>query len=169
MKNISVMFRSLITWGDDCITLEKELIFINAFLDVQKYNMNNKVDINLDIDEKAKKCIIPKMTVQVFVENAFVHGLESIYENRCFSLSARVCGERLTIKISDNGEGMPAEITNALNSGDKDGIKEALHGIGIKNVLARLSLYFDSDFKIFLSSVPFESTEITLILPVKTN
>lgn len=169
MKNISVMFRSLIKWGNDLITVEKELIFINAFLDAQKYNLNNKVDICLDIDEKAQKCIIPKMTVQVFVENAFVHGLDSIYENRRFSLSARVCGDELVIKVSDNGEGMPAEVVNALNRGDRKNINEATHGIGIKNVLARLSLYFDSKFEISVSSIPFEKTEITLKLPVKMN
>ena len=64
---------------------------------------------------------------------------------------------------------MPAEVVNALNRGDRKDINEATHGIGIKNVLARLSLYFDSNFEISVSSIPFEKTEITLKLPVKMN
>lgn len=169
MKNISLMFRNLIKWGDDLITLDKEMMFVNAFLYAQRYNMDNEVEINLDIDEDARNCVIPKMTVQVFVENAFVHGLDSICDNRKFFLSAKLENEMLVIKIGDNGEGMSYELTQAMCLRDDEKLKKASHGIGIKNVISRLNLYFDNEYKIFVTSEPYESTEITMVLPIKRN
>lgn len=167
MKNISLMFRNLIKWGDDLITLDKEMLFVNAFLYAQRYNMDNEVEINFDIDEDAKNCVIPKMTVQVFVENAFVHGLESICDNREFFLSAKLENERFVIKVSDNGEGMSYDLVKAICQKDEEKIKQASHGIGIKNVISRLNLYFNEEYKISVTSEPYVKTEITVILPVK--
>lgn len=167
MKNISLMFRNLIKWGDDLITLDKEMLFVNAFLFAQRYNMDNEVEINIDIDEAARECVIPKMTVQVFVENAFVHGLDSICDNRKFFLSAKLENERLIIKVSDNGEGMRYDFTKAICQKDEEKIKQPSHGIGIKNVISRLNLYFNEEYEIFVTSEPYKKTEITVILPVK--
>lgn len=169
MKDISLMFRNLIKWGEDLITFEKELIFINAYLNAQRYNMDDEAEIRLDIDDETKNCIIPKMSVHVFVENAFVHGLDSIYDNRKFLLSASIKNDKLIIKISDNGEGISQEIIESICEKDTGKLKEASNGIGLENVISRLNLYFDDDYNISVVSIPYEKTEIVLELPVRQN
>lgn len=169
MKNISLMFRSLIKWGNDLITLDEELMFVNAFLSAQRYNMDDEVEIELDIDDEVKACLIPKMAVQVFVENAFVHGLESIYDKRKFSLSAKTENNMLVIRISDNGEGITDELITTICQKDVKKLKEVSMGIGIKNVISRCNLYFDKEYEILITSEPYENTEITMILPIKKN
>lgn len=169
MKDISLMFRNLIKWGEDLITFEKELIFINAYLNAQRYNMDDEAEIRIDIDDETKNCIIPKMSVHVFVENAFVHGLDSIYDNRKFLLSASIKNDKLIIKILDNGEGISQEIIESICKKDTGKLKEASNGIGLENVISRLNLYFDDDYKISVVSIPYEKTEIILELPVRQN
>ena len=124
------------------------------------------MSISISVDEAAKQCYIPKMSVQIFVENAFIHGLESISNNKKFSLDAHVTGDNLIIEICDNGEGFEEELIDAINSGSIEDYTK-IEGVGIKNVITRLKLYFDNEFTICVSSVPYEKTQIRLTLPVK--
>lgn len=166
LKEISKMFRHLISWKEDMITLEEEMVFVNAFIYVQSYSMDDEVSVNISVDEEAKGCYIPKMSVQIFVENAFLHGLESISENKRFSLDAHILGDNLCIEICDNGEGFDEGLVNAINSGSIEDYPKNT-GVGIKNVITRLRLYFDNEFTIRVSSEAYEKTKIKLTLPIK--
>lgn len=166
LKEISKMFRRLISWKEDMIKFDEEMIFVNAFIYVQSYSMDDEVSISINIDEDAKQCYIPKMSVHIFVENAFLHGLESISTNKQFSLDAHISGDNLIIEICDNGIGFDKELADAINSGNIENYTK-ITGVGIKNVFTRLKLYFDNDFTIHVSSVPYEKTKITITLPIK--
>lgn len=166
LKEISKMFRHLISWEEDMIRLEEEMIFVNAFIGVQSYSMDDEVEISISIDEETKRCYIPKMSVQVFVENAFLHGLESISSDKKFSLNAYLSENNLCIEICDNGQGFDEEFADAINSGKID-VYLKNKGVGIKNVITRLRLYFNDEFGIHVLSIPYKKTQIKLTLPVK--
>lgn len=164
IKNISVMLRRQISWKKDIITFEEELVFIHAFAGLYKCSLDNEIMIEFLVDGDTKKYVVPKMAVQVFVENAFRHGLDNLEKNRRFSLSAHAKDGRLIIKVSDNGKGIDSSIVNAVNGRDIERIRE-MSGNGIANVLSRMKLYFDDDFEVTMQSVPYEKTEITINLP----
>lgn len=166
LKEISKMFRHLISWEEDMIRLEEEMIFVNAFIGVQSYSMDDEVEISISIAEETKQCYIPKMSVQVFVENAFLHGLESISSDKKFSLNAYLSEKNLCIEICDNGQGFDEEFADAINSGKID-VYLKNKGVGIKNVITRLRLYFNDEFGIHVLSIPYKKTQIKLTLPVK--
>lgn len=166
MKSISVMFRRLINSRDDMITLKDELAYVSAYLNVSNYSMDDEVEIKLDIDEKALLCKIPKMTIQVFVENAFNHGLENIDDGRRFALSVKEENKRLAVCVTDNGIGMDEETVTLLNEGRMEQRQDG-SGVGIMNVLKRLKLYFDNDFEFQISSVPQRETKVTIVIPAK--
>lgn len=166
LKEISKMFRHLISWEEDMIRLEEEMIFVNAFIGVQSYSMDDEVEISISIAEETKQCYIPKMSVQVFVENAFLHGLESISSDKKFSLNAYLSENNLCIEICDNGQGFDEEFADAINSGKID-VYLKNKGVGIKNVITRLRLYFNDEFGIHVLSIPYKKTQIKLTLPVK--
>lgn len=165
MKRLSIIFRTLITWGNDMITMEKEMSFINAFLYLQEYNCPD-VDMEIYIDDDAKKVKIPKMAIQVFAENAFVHGLDSVCGKKTFSLRATVKDKKMTVTVEDNGKGFPKEIADGINNKDISKIAEASHGIGIRNVMERLKLYFDDKYEIRTESIPFEKNLVEIVIPV---
>ena len=166
MKSISTMFRRLVHSGDDIILLNDELKYVFAYLNVCNYSMDNEINISLDIDEAALECKIPKMTIQVFVENAFIHGLENISENRKFFLKVKKLEYSLYICITDNGTGINAETIKAINEKRFKKNKNG-RGVGIMNVLKRLSLYYGDDFKFSASSIPFKETKIEIEIPIK--
>ena len=166
LKEISKMFYHLISWEEDMIKLEEEMIFVNAFIGVQSYSMDDEVKISISIADEANSCYIPKMSVQVFVENAFLHGLESVSGDKEFSLDAYISENNLIIEICDNGQGFSKEFADAINSGEIESYAKN-KGVGIKNVITRLGLYFNDEFCVNVSSIPYEQTKIKLTLPVK--
>lgn len=166
LKEISKMFRHLISWEEDMIRLEEEMVFVNAFIGVQSYSMDDEVKIRISVSEEAKQCYIPKMSVQIFVENAFLHGLESISADKEFSLDAYLSENNLFIEICDNGQGFDKEFEDAINSGKIEAYLKN-KGVGIKNVITRLRLYFNDEFTIHVLSVPYKETKIKLTLPIK--
>ena len=167
MKNMSRMFRRLITWGDDLISIKDELCFVNAYIEVQKYSDDNDVCIRTNIDDAALDAMLPKMTIQVLVENAFTHGAESIISGAKIELSIEEINDRVVISVADNGRGMTKQLVDAINRGNAENIKTKR--IGLKNIISRLRLYFGSDYSLRASSVERERTEVIIEIPYKTN
>ncbi len=167
MKNMSRMFRRLITWGDDLISIKDELCFVNAYIEVQKYSADNDVCIRTNIDDAALDAMLPKMTIQVLVENAFTHGAESIISGAKIELSIEEINDRVVISVADNGRGMTKQLVDAINRGNAENIKTKR--IGLKNIISRLRLYFGSDYSLRASSVERERTEVIIEIPYKTN
>lgn len=167
MKNMSRMFRRLITWGDDLIPIKDELCFVNAYIEVQKYSADNDVNIDIKVDDAALGAMLPKMTIQVLVENAFTHGAESIMSGAKIELGIEKINDRVVISVADNGRGMTKQLVDAINSGKSENIKTKR--IGLKNIISRLRLYFGSDYSLCASSVERERTEVIIEIPYKTN
>lgn len=165
IRNMAILFRKLISWKQDIITFEEEMSFVDAFIQVSRFNMDNKVSIKTEIDDKIRKCYLPKMTAQIFVENAFRHGLENILSKREFYMEAKYEDDKLVIRVRDNGVGIDKDFVDVINSGNIENIKEK-GGIGIANVFSRLKLCFD-DFSVKVESIPLEKTEFTIKLPIK--
>ena len=148
------------------MTLDEEMKFVDAFLKIQPYSIDDeKMDISVSVSDDARRCLLPKMSVQVFVENAFLHGLENISDNRCFSLDAHIEDEKLVITVCDNGCGIDEETLAKIRNGEP--IESKKGGMGIKNVLSRLKYYFEDDYTFRITSVPYTETKIKLILPIK--
>jgi len=171
IKYISNMFRRIITWGDDIITVQNELEFVNFYLEVQKYRFDDEVTIDLSVDESVLLYKIPKMTVQVFVENAFVHGLSDIVGQKIFRLSITKDDNRIKFVIIDNGVGMDKktinEILESINSNEDKTYTSKK--IGIHNVMKRIKLYYGEDYDFEITSIPNQMTKVTLSLGTADN
>ena len=77
---MSAIFRWLIDWKDDLITVKDEMIFVNSYIRLQKYYYSDDVEVTMDIDKEAEDALLPKITLQVILENAFVHGVDKSIE-----------------------------------------------------------------------------------------
>lgn len=159
------LFRKLIMWDEDLIPVTEEMEFIKEFLEIQRYRFDNDLLFEINIDERAKNCRLPKMVLQTLVENACVHGLEGAGERGVVTITIKLEGEKLYCAIEDNGAGVhPEKLQRILevskcpsgNSGS----------IGIRNVVRRLRLYYGDNYTFNMSSELGENTKVELILPV---
>ncbi len=122
----------------DHISLDKEVKYIDAFIDFQQMSMENKSNVIFEKDIKNYEFKIPPMILQPLVENSFKHsrlvndpkGFVHFYlfqENDSLLFIARNSIKGMSVSIVD---------TN----------KKTHSGIGIENVRKRLDLYYDGNY-----------------------
>ena len=126
--------------GSEYILLEEELELIERYLDIQEVRFGDRFVCEIDVDERFRLCIVPKLILQPLVENAIIHGVADSDEG-FIKLWAEADGGDLLLKVSDNGSGIPEDVLRCLNS------HETIPGghLGLNNVdrIMRLS-YGDS-------------------------
>jgi|GEM_PF-1221667 len=99
ISNTSAIVRSL---GD-------ELEFVKNYLIIQKYRFGDKLTYEVAVEDNIDfSQFVPKMCIQVFVENAIKHGLENMKANGRISVSLKYEQNNLLAEITDNGIGRRA-------------------------------------------------------------
>jgi len=168
IKSLSKTFRQLLHWSNDLLPIEEEISFIDDFLKIQKYRFGDKFNYNIKLDDSTKALNIPKMTIQPFIENACVHGIEKSKYPGVLDINIESDDKFIYIQINDNGKGMDKVF---LDNFLKDIQDEEYKGksIGIRNVYARLKLFYKDEFTLAMESALSEGTRVLLKIPIKTN
>ncbi|MBN2619254.1 MAG: histidine kinase [Spirochaetales bacterium] len=162
IKHLSRSFRTSINWSSTIIDLEQELEIVKDFLIVQKYRFGDKLEYSITVDPKLYSYKIPKFSIQPFIENSAIHGLEKSSLNGEIRLNINLVGNLLQIEIIDNGVGISADILEKLKSSMENINMDASH-IGFSNTYWRLK-NLDPEFKLYIESQVGFGTRITLIL-----
>ncbi len=104
-------------------SLQEELDFVDAYLQLQKIRFSERFDYETSIDPQVDLNFqIPQMTIQTYVENAVKHGLEPLKQNGMLYIRVNKTSNGIRIVVQDNGVG--------IRMSEK--ISEKSTGIGIK-------------------------------------
>ena len=91
------------------VTLSEEIEFIKNYLELEKARFPDEMEFFLHIDPDVRlDTEVPKMIMQIFVENAMKHGLRNKKEEKRLSVRVFPIGEKLVIEVEDNGIGREA-------------------------------------------------------------
>lgn len=143
-------------------TLEQEYAHLEDYLCVQKNRLENRLEYRLEMDTQVKDLKVPKLILQPLVENAIKHGIEPSGKPGAIRVVSTLCGEEIRITVEDNGCGMSTEQLDVVRRGCADG---DWAGIGLRNAVRRLKLFFGDDSRMVIQSAPNQGTIMTLILP----
>jgi two-component system LytT family sensor kinase len=116
----------------DKIPLDKEIYYLENFIQLQKLRIENPGIINYEISGKKSDLKISPMILIAFVENIFKHG--DLYSENAF----------VNIKIEIDGRKLHFEAENVVASKNKD----SQQGIGIQNVTRRLELLYPDNYNL---------------------
>ncbi|MEC0368815.1 sensor histidine kinase [Paenibacillus chibensis] len=167
IKSLSKLLRRLLSWKEDVVSLEEEMMFIEMYLKIEKFRFRDKFDYRFDIDEEVLRYKIPKMSIQPLVENACKHGIQAIDGVGMVKVSAFVIDGRLRVNISDNGRGMEsAKLKEILLSVRTEDSSSGI-SIGIRNVYRRLELYYNDQVRFDIVSSPNQGTTVFFEIPVR--
>ncbi|MFD2832393.1 histidine kinase [Gramella sp. AN32] len=118
--------------------LEKEIMCVINYLDLEKLRHDDHLKVRLNISGEIQHKKIPPMLLIPFVENAFKHGAK---KNNGQVL--------IDIDMSIKNDFLHFEITNDLAQPTISKISSETGGIGIANVEKRLRLsYNENDYKL---------------------
>ncbi|WP_042166604.1 sensor histidine kinase [Paenibacillus gorillae] len=168
ISSLAKIFRKSLAWGNDWITVRQEIDLIISFLDIQQYRFGEKLVYRIDVTDEAALCLIPKMIFIPFVENANIHGIEAIQEQGVIQLDVTAEGEELVFVLRDNGIGMEEDKLRYVLS-ERSLEDNAEEHVGIRNVIARLQLFYGDDARLDIESSPGAGTTVKMRLPQQLN
>lgn len=166
IKSLSKLLRRLLSWKEDIVSLQEEMMFIEMYLKIEKFRFRDKFEFKFDIDKEALRYKIPKMSIQPLVENACKHGIQALYGLGTVKISASVNHHRLRVVITDNGIGIePDKLKEIMISIRNESSPDM--SIGIRNVYRRLELYYNELVIFNIVSQPNEETKVSFEIPIK--
>lgn len=166
IRYLARMFRNLLEWDNNVISMEEEIGFLDEFLHIQSYRFEDEFSYEIHVSREAAGCRIPKMLLQPLVENACVHGVEAITEDRWLMVWADVQNGWLEVAVEDNGGGMPPERLQELQrmlGGEQPNGKS----VGLWNVNKRLTLSYGKEAGLHLESVQGRGTRCFFHIPAQ--
>jgi two-component sensor histidine kinase len=113
------------------VPLQRELEFVDRYLEIQRARFGNRLRIYREIDGPAREAMVPPLILQPLVENSIRHGIEARESGGSLSIRARRRGEMLCLEISDDGNGF-----------SDGGVLRCSEGIGLSNTKARLAALY---------------------------
>ena len=121
------------------IALQKEIGYLDSYIELQKLRFGEDVQVNCKIEDAGgnDQYNIEPMLLIPFVENAFKHGTG--YKEQ----------PRIDIELSINQGLLIFEVKNKFENGSSIN-KDENQGIGLNNVKSRLNLLYKNDYTLII-------------------
>jgi len=165
IQSLAGLLRHNLMGHQKSIPLSEELAVVREYLGLQERRFGQRISCFITCSVDAESLSIPPLTLQPLVENAFCHGLEPLMENGLLRIDIRIRSGRCRIRIADNGVGIEPGVLSDLLSGGGTLMDGATRGIGVKNVIKRLNLYFGGVERFSMISRPGKGTLVRLSIP----
>lgn len=143
--------------------LKDEIESIRRYIGIQKYRYGNYFEVDYQIAEDTLDCIIIPFCIQPLIENSIIHGFDDVEKNYRIKIESFIEGEKLFVKITDNGAGMEQSILEQINSSKVKSNK--FNQIGIKNIKERIQMQYGTEYGLIYVSEPDQGTVATIIFP----
>lgn len=161
------LLRNTISNTDEFITITQEIENLKNYVLINHTRYGDQVKVEYFVLPECETCLLPKMILQPFIENAFFHAFPSEQKGE-IQVFVGKRGEDLKIQIIDDGVGMDQKQLGNLIG--KDSKTDHFSGIGVNNVADRLKLLYGEygdNYGVFFESEAGMGTTITVILPMQ--
>lgn len=172
------MYRLSTSGGQIIVPVKHEIEHLSAYTQIQKNRYGDAFDFDLRVDhEEIQGLMTLKIILQPIIENSFLHGMEGLERKLKIRLKIKRTGNRLQLKLIDNGVGITKERLEQVRrrlQGEEAAQEERQtdmqrsSGIGLNNVAARIRLYFGIEEPVKISSIYGVGTIIIVQVPVLT-
>ena len=154
--------------GTEDARIEEELSIVENYIYILNVRFAGEIIFTKEVDEGALNFRMPSMILQPLVENAVNHGIRDMIGEGWIRLTIQNDPDRVKIVIEDNGKGMDALQIQKIMERVETIHEDDSTGIGLDNVISRLSLYYD-DVNVVEIVSPGENqgTKVILRLPKK--
>jgi len=140
------------------ITLEQEITALKLYLDIEKVRFEDRLNLDLDIEDEARSALIPSLLLQPLVENAIKYGIAQMDEPGHLRIAARVFAGDLLLELSDDGPG-----ANLVNGQLPEG-----QGVGLRNTRERLKELYGNRHSFRLKDTEPHGLTINIRIPHET-
>lgn len=115
------------------VSLEEELTVVEEYLALCKIQLEDRLSFECEVEDRARTLLIPRMLLQLCVENAIKHGIAKLPAGGTIRLLVRSTDDRLNIALTNPCP----KVNNTQPESKKDA-----SGIGLRNINNRLKLMY---------------------------
>lgn len=151
----------------ETVRVREELAHVGNYMLLQQARFGDRLQLQVETEEAVMEAWIPKMTVQILVENTIKHGLEQMTGDMEVQVKAEAADGSLTITVSDNGPGITEERLHEIRAQLDSQVLEYREGIGLNNINARIKLLFGTESDLHIHSRHGEGTTVIVTLPLR--
>ena len=139
------------------VELREEINFIKLYLSIQEMRFSDRLRIELDIDPRTTKALVPNLILQPLTENALRHGVGRSAASGLVGISSAVENGHLRLRVYDEGAGLR-----------DDWQLKGSAGIGLANTAARLQQLYDNDHEFDIRNRDGGGVEVVILIPFRT-
>jgi two-component system LytT family sensor kinase len=171
---LAKVFRHALSNSDrQMITVDEELEFVRAYLEIEAMRFDDRLSVRFDIDEATATERVPSLILQPVVENALKHGLARKIGRGALQISVGRADGFLRLAVEDDGPGFSpypplplAGMEANYGAGPPFQTRKMRgNGVGLRNITERLATIYSGEAKILFESGTGGGSRVTLLLP----
>lgn len=169
VQNVADFYRYNVRKKDGVATLAEEIGLVNNYIYIINIRFSGEIHFIKEIEEGVTDVPMPAMILQPLVENSINHGLRDVEWEKKIWLSVYRENNRICVSVRDNGIGISPEQTQSILNNDLNGngLQEHTTGVGLRNVIGRLRLFYNRDDVMEITSTGSGmGTEVAVFIPV---
>ncbi len=162
IDSLASFYRIFLSDGNDNIPLYREVELVENYLTLQQIRFVDRIDYEIDIDDILSNSYIPKLTLQLLVENAIHHGIMN-KESGFIQIKGWLEDNTCVLTIKDDGVGMKRENVDELNQAIIEGTQDC--HFGVVSIKKRLDYLYETETRMIFESVCEEYSKVRLEFP----
>jgi two-component system sensor histidine kinase LytS len=145
----------------DLIPLSDELSVVHAYLAIESLQMGSRLKIEESLGPGLANVLTPPFSLQLLVENAVQHGLQSSPSGGRLHLRVGLDGEWLEMSVSDDRQGLPSSKAEQVL------LVAGPRGDGLPLLRRRLEGLFGNSFRLEVCNELSKGTKVTMRIPLR--
>lgn len=141
------------------VKFSDDLDWVKNYIKIMKIRYNNRFEVVYNIDDKLLDVKVPKLFIQPFIENIFVHAFKDLKSGGRIEIKAHAAEDTGVFEISDNGCGMDQSRVQQIISGK-------IGRLGLVNVISRIKIIYGPEYRFNIESQPGMGTRVVISLPL---
>ncbi|WP_416147400.1 sensor histidine kinase [Salipaludibacillus sp. HK11] len=167
VKRLGKLLRISLEVGGGVIPLKQEIEMVKAYLEIQNFRFEDRIEYVLNIDPKSENIKLPPLSIQPLVENAVIHGLEYKTEAGIITVKTHLVNNEVLVQVCDNGIGITEEKKEEIYKSLQSQRDEMENRIGLRNVHERIMLTYATGKGLVIDSEYSKGTCISFYIPIK--
>lgn len=137
------------------VSLAQEVEAMKLYLDIEKVRFEERLELDIQLDDAARKARIPSLLLQPLVENAIKYAVALSESGGAIRLQARVFADELLMEISDDGPGIP----------NLDQVMASAQGVGLNNTRERLRVIYGGNHSCKFTNLEPHGLRVSIRIP----
>jgi sensor histidine kinase YesM len=170
LENLAEFIRYVLKPPSRSVFVSDEIECVERYIWLLGLRFGDRFRFEVHADEEVLGVECPALLLQPLVENSVAHGLRDREEGGEVRVSARLEEGEAILSVSDTGDGMSEEearrlLGSASAGGDPREGAPRDGGIGLWNVIRRVTLATEGRGRVELESAPGAGTSVTIRIP----